>query len=248
MANKEARIQRAREIFFERPEIGRREVNVILRREFGVGLRDATLGYIGHELNRPAALKGRLYTKAFTRNERKAFRKFLDRGNPPYVRDAINHRWEMYRDLGWQAKKDGKSFAQFLHEFRAFCKQEYKDKGWSATTTTRTKDNPRGRVKGYPDPYEMLRDFRNRSIDEGEYDKPEDESPKTNKGNIKAQKRRYQEKQSAKSQIRQREMARARVEKWMSELDEKIVRSTGERRKQLEEQRDNLERSLDNLR
>lgn len=240
MASRQERIARAEQIVLGDPNVSKRALQVRIKGEFGVGLSDTARRQVLQKANTPGVLRARVNTPAFTRYEGLVLRRVIRRtGSTPYLAKAINERF-----LAGKAARDAGLTRQ---QFRRQAIDEAKARGYIATSTTRTKDRKDGTVKGQVDWWKVLRDLRDQSIDRGDYVPKIRPRPKTDKGNLKAQKSKYQEKQSAKAHERQVEKQRSQLQTWITQKDRSIAASTGARRQQLEQERENLERSLRRL-
>ena len=227
-ASRQDRIQYAESLILRDSTTSKRGLQSKLKTEFGVGLSDTMRRGLLQKANTPAVLRSRVQTRAFTRNERRILRDFLRRGNPPYLKDVINHRYMMAR----QAKNQGLTYRQF----RRMVKQEAIDHGWLIKRSTRPTKRFPGRKRGQIDILAVLRDFRDSSIEQGDYIPPVRPKPRTDKGKVKVQKRRYSE--------RQAERERTRIKGWIAQKNMAILRASGERRNQLKREKENLERQL----
>ncbi len=245
MINRQERIIRAESIIIANPNISKRGLQSQLKTEFGVGLSDTTRRGLLQKANTVNVLWSRVNSPAFTHHDRIVLRKALRQaGNAPYVIKAINDRFahakELYRQ-GWT-----------IPQIRKAMRTEAKEKGTLATVTTRTKDKPDGTVKGQVDWWRVLRDYRDKDIDRGEYIPPAGSKggkrPTALKGDLKAQKARYDDKQSTKAHARWVERERTRIKTWIIQKDKAIAVSSGDHRIELEAQKANLQRTLENIR
>jgi len=204
VATRLERIARAEQIIRGTPTITKRRLQARLKAEFGIGLADSTRRRLLQNANTAAFLWARLNTPAFTRYDRIVLRSILRRtGSTPYLAEAINNRFVAAKN----ARDAGISRRDFFRQVKRYAKE----RGYIADKTTRTKDRPDGTVKGQIDWWKVLRDLRDREIDRGEYVPKPRPKPKTDKGNIKAQKARYQDKMSTKAHARWVERERSRL-------------------------------------
>lgn len=240
-ASRRERIARAEQIVLADPNVSKRVLQTQLRSEYGIGLSDTARRQVLQRANTPGVLRARVSTPAFTRNERIVLRRIIRRtGSTPYLARAINERFTSAR----AARDAGDTRRDFMRRAR----DEAKDRGYIATRTTRTKKTPDGTVRGQVDWWKLLRDYRDKDIDRGDYVPKIRPKPKTDKGDLAAQKARYQDRQSTKAHARWVEKERSRLQTWIAQKDRAIDVSTGARRRQLEQERNNLERSLRSLR
>ncbi len=238
---RQERIDYASDLILRNPNVSKRGLQSAVKSEFGIGLSDTTRRSLLQKANTPAVLRARLNTPAFTRYERRVLRKVIHRSsNASYVVKAINERFTRAKD----ARDAGLTKQEFLRQMR----REAKEQGYLATETTRTKDKPDGTVRGQIDWLKLLRDSRDRDIDRGEYIPKPRQKPRTDRGDLRAQKARYQDKQSTKAHGRWVERERSRLQTWISQKDSAIAVSSGARRQQLEQERANLERTLRSIR
>lgn len=236
-ADRQQRIARAERIVLTDPNTTKRALQSRLKAEFGVGLSDTTRRNILQRANTVNVLRARVNTPAFTHNERVILRHAIHRtGNAPYLAKAINDRFT----AGRRARNEGLTRRQFFTQVR----KEARDSGMLATHTTRSKKDPYGTVKGQVDWWRVLRDYRDKDIERGDYIPKIGPKPKSDKGDIKAQKARYQEKQSAKAHARWVERERSRLQTWITQKENAIEVSSGQRRRQLITEKHNLERTL----
>ena len=202
--SRQARIDRAKQLIIATPDITKRSLQSRLKTEFGTGLRDSTRRELLQKANTKGVLKARVNSAAFVPHERKILRERLRAGNPSYVAAAINHRAALMA----KAKAAGKTKAQF----KAMIRKDMKDNGWIVAKKVKIGEKGReaGRRHGQADMYAMLRHFRDKAIDEGEYVPKVKPRAKTDKGNIAVQKERYAEKQTSRFRHQQLELQRQR--------------------------------------
>ena len=104
-------------------------------------------------------------------------------------------------------------------------------------------------INDWKDAYSMMRDYRQRAIDRGEYPLPERKSHHPLSSGDPEGYKRYREKVSGhalKLKARRERMKLARTSpvgrrQWIAELDISIASATGKRREQLIKQRDRLQ-------
>lgn len=239
MANRSERINRAVELVKSDPSISKRLLQSRLKAEYGVGLSDTARREVLQKANTPAALRAKLGNKiAFTRRDSYVLRKVLHRtGATPYLAKAINDRYTKAKEL----RKAGKTVRQI--------RREVKEQKYIATKTTATRRRKDGLFKGQVDWWRMLRDYRDKDISRGDYVPLPKKKPSTDKGKIKKQKSRYDEKQSKKSHSRNVEREKAIYRDWIKQLDQNIEATTSPaRRRQLIEQKKNVESKLRRVR
>ena len=185
------RLNRARALLIAYPDWGRRKVNAQLKKEFGVGLRAATIGHIALELERPASMRAQLRVAGFLPWERKVLGDFVTHEQRPYIKQAISDRFLFFQ----QSQARGLTKRQYAYAIRKL----YKEKGWLVLPTA-TK-----RRAGTPDPYALLRYYRNKSIESGEYIPPVKPKRKPyDKGDVRAQGARWRRKQKDLKTFRER--------------------------------------------
>lgn len=240
---RQERLAYAKDLVLTNPNISKRGLQNAIKSRYGVGLSDTTRRSILQTANTPGVLRSRIATRAFSMQERKELREFLKKDNPPYLKDVVNARYSDYRQRGEAARAAGLSFAEFVRDFRMITKKEAAARGQLITKTTPL-GRERGRRAGQIDIFKLLKDARDNSIEQGDYKPIETKKPKTDKGDIKSQKQRYQEKQSSKSSERERE----RIKTQIDIVDIKLREAAGEVRRHLEEQKINLRRQISNLR
>lgn len=241
MATRAEKIQRAEQIIRSDPNVSKRSLQSRLVAEYGVGLSDTTRRGLLQRANTPSVLRARISTLAFMPRERTTLRKVLRRtGSTPYLAKAINDRFSRAKE----ARDAGLSQREFMRQAKA----EAKEQGYIATKTTRTRGKPDGTVRGQIDWWKILRDYRDRDIERGEYIPKPKEKPRTDKGNIKAQKARYQDKQSTKAHSRWVEREKSRLSRWIEQKERAIAVSKGEQHRRLTQELSNLKRTRSTIR
>ena len=241
MSNRQDRIDYARHLITRDPNIGKRGLQRALKTEFGVGLSDTARRGLLQQANTPGVLRARINTPTFTHYERAVLRKILHRtGSTPYLARAVNARYIK----GREARDAGISKREFMHQVR----QEAKEAGYLATKTTQTRAKPDGTIRGQVDWWKLLRDYRDMDVDRGDYVPKQQPRPKTDKGDIKAQKIRYEDRQSTKAHTRWVERERSRVRTWITQKERAIAVSSGPQRQGLEAQLANLKQTLRGIR
>lgn len=241
-ADRQARIARATELARADPSISKRRLQNKIKSEFGVGLSDAARRQVLERANSPNVLRARLRNRtAFTHHDAVVLRSVLRRtGATPYLVQAINQQWITGHEL-W---KEGLSHQEIRREL----KRRAKDAGLIATKRTATRERPDGTIRGGVDWWKLLRRLRDAAIDQGEYVPVPKAKPRTDKGDVKAQKARWRDKQSTKAHAKWVERERARLRTWIAQKNRAIAVSTGARHKQLVDERMNLERTLRSIR
>jgi hypothetical protein len=240
------RITFAYDYVLQHPDTSKRVLQAKLKETYGVGLRDEIVRKVLQESNTPNMLRYRLNTRAFTPLERRELKDFLRRGNPPYLALTINHRYAMYRQIGESMKKGGYTFREFIREYRRIVKQEAGKNSWLIVKPT-PEGYKSGRRRGMVDIFKMLQDFRDKSIDSGEYIPLPKKKTKTSRGNLKAQKLRYHVKQSKRMEAKSIERERDKLQTWIASIDAQLVTSDGPKRRRLTNQRTELVNRMVNL-
>lgn len=233
--SRQERIRRATEIAAADPTISKRRLQNKIKSEFGIGLSDTARRQVLDKANSPNVLRARLGNRtAFSHHDAVVLKKVLHRTGPtPYLVAAINQTWLYGREL-WRAGESRNTIRRELRKMR----------GYVATKTTAIAKKPDGTIKGQTDWWKLLRDLRNRDIDRGDYVPVPKPKPRTDKGNIQAQRVRWRDRQSTKSHAAWVETERARLRRWIEQKNRAIAVSVGARHKQLVDERMNLERTL----
>lgn len=233
MPDRQERIQYARDLISRNPQTSKRGMQKALVERFGVGLSDTTRRELLREANTPAVLRAKLRSDAFNGYDRVVLKHVLHRcGNAPYVAALINERYARAK----AAVKAGEGRRAFMSRM----KSESKKAGYLADKTTRDKDHPDGKVKGQIDWWRVLRDVRRKQVEGGDYAPKIRRRPRTERGDIKAQRARYREKQSERGAERRAERERQRLIAQLDRMDNQVRNSSGTRRQELEVQRANL--------
>lgn len=207
------RISRAKELLIGYPDRGRRWVNQQLREEFGKGLRARTVGQIALALGRPASLRAQLRVVGFLPFERKILRDFCTGDSRTYLRNAIAERQQLF----WRAQTEQWTTAKYRQVIRGL----YKSRGWVVSPGATVRKAQIGKA----DPFAMLRDYRDRSIQKGEYIPPLKVKRKpSDKGNVAAQRARYKAKQATGKLLGIAPMGDKST--WISQLRQRIISET----------------------
>lgn len=235
--NRQERIARAEQIVSGNPLVSKRALQTRIKAEFGVGLSDTARRHVLQKANTPAVLRKRIGTPAFKPTERVQLRRILHRtGSTPYLARAINERFT--------AAKAARDAGLTRRDFRRQVTDDAKASGYIATHTTRTKKRLDGSVKGQVDWWKLLRDYRKKDIEGGDYTPKIRPRPRTDRGQLKAQKDRKQAQETVKARNRRLERESTQFKGWITQKDKSIAASTGARRRQLEQERANLQREL----
>lgn len=250
MASRYERIARAQQIIHDNPNVSKRGLQSQLKQEYGTGLADTTRRQLLQDANVPSVLRRRVSTlrREGVLNSREALtmRKAIHKaGTASYVKTVVNKLWQD----GLAMHRDGLSGRAIRREF----KQAAKDAGLIASRTTASRKKPDGNVKGEIDFWKMLRRQRDDDIKGGDYEPPKGsrggKRPASQKGDVKAQKARYQDKQSTAAHARWVERERDRLQKWIDQKQRAIdVATSPARRRELTKERQTLERTLRGIR
>jgi len=244
--NRQERIAWAEQLVLSDPNISKRRLQMLLVQEYGVGLSDTTRRGILRQASVPSVLRQRVVALhrvgVLNTREARTLRKVIrTAGNAPYVVEVVN---KFYAD-SLNLYQRGLTWRELKRELKRRARQQ----GLIAQRTTRTRKKPDGTVKGEIDFWKMFRRQRDDDIAGGDY-VPKvgvqgGKRPKSWVGDVKAQKIRYQDKQSTAVHARWVERERSRLQTWISQKQRAIdVAISPARRRELIEQQHNLERSL----
>ncbi len=223
-ASRRDRIAFARQTVISDPFVSKRVLQRRVKTEFGVGLSDTVRRSILQEGNSVGSLRVRLRAPgAFGVKERRLLSKSVRlTGNPPYLIKAINDRLGLFNDavaMGFTRK-----------QYRQAVRQFFADNGWIAEKSGKRRkadgkvDRDR-RIKGQPDFFKMLRDLRRKAQDEGDYIPPIRPKPRIDKGDVRAQRSRFRDKQARRVAARKAELSRRRQD--LEERRQRLVEKRG---------------------
>lgn len=122
-----------------------------------------------------------------------------------------------------------------MREYKDEIARYYKVMGWTQVATRR------GRRVEIPDVWSMFRYFYRRSVQLDDYVPPPKKKKKWSKGDVKAQRQRYKEKQEAKKAMGITKQPSGDVRDWIKQLEAGLAKETNpDRRAQFEKQIKNL--------
>ncbi len=218
------RIAYAQSVVAQSPLIKLRDLRSSIRTKYGAGLSDITLRQAIRTANTIRAVAARVVSPVFSPYERRVLLEWLQHKAPPYVIGVINERYT----LAIEAKKQGTTYRQFFRRIY----EEAKERGWIITHLTDQRASEGCKV-GDIDIYRVIRNYRDRSIERGDYIPPARPPHRTSRDTIRLQKGKWAMMQDARLTSKNIERERQKTRAAIAIKESQQSRSSGERKVQL---------------
>jgi rubrerythrin len=227
---REQRIDYAQGYIARNPNTSKRGLQAHLKETYGVGLRDSVVRGILQKANTPNILRNRINTPAFYPQERKELKQFLRKAITPYIIETVNQRYTAFSKEAQSFKDKGYTFQQYVTIFRRAVKKQAKDLNWLITSTTK-EGRKKGRRIGQIDVYKMLKYYRRKAIEDGEYQPILKKTPRI--VDIDKQRVKHSERTKRTATIQNQERERQTLYRQASALESKMLQTHGEERERL---------------